>query len=115
MPTLNLHTNVPLDGVVTSDVLKDASKTVARLLSKPEQYVMVLLRGGVPMSYAGTEEPAAYGELLSIGGLDPATNKKLSAAIAEILESKLAVPKSRFYIKFNDVKRSDFGWNGSTF
>jgi phenylpyruvate tautomerase len=36
MPTLNIQTNVPLDGVVTSDILKDASKTVARILGKPE-------------------------------------------------------------------------------
>jgi phenylpyruvate tautomerase len=36
MPTLNVQTNVPLDGVVTSDILKDASKAVARVLGKPE-------------------------------------------------------------------------------
>jgi hypothetical protein len=36
MPTVNLQTNVPVDSVVTSDILKDASKTVARILGKPE-------------------------------------------------------------------------------
>lgn len=36
MPTLNVQTNVPLDSVVTSDILKDASKAVARILGKPE-------------------------------------------------------------------------------
>jgi len=56
------------------------------------------------MSFGGTEEPAAYGELISIGGVGPATNKELSAAISEILETKLSVPPSRFYIKFFDVK-----------
>ncbi|KAI5066061.1 hypothetical protein GOP47_0018685 [Adiantum capillus-veneris] len=115
MPTLNISTNVPLDGVSTSDILKDASKAVAKTVGKPEQYVMVLLRGGVPMSFGGSEEPAAYGELASIGGLGPSVNKSISAAIAAILESKLSVPKSRFYLKFSDVKGSDFGWNGSTF
>ncbi len=33
---MNLQTNVPVDSVVTSDILKDASKTVARILGKPE-------------------------------------------------------------------------------
>lgn len=70
------------------------------------QYVMVLLRGGVPMSFGGSEEPAAYGELISIGGLGPSVNKSVSAAVAAILESKLSVPKSRFYLKFSDVKVS---------
>ncbi|KAJ7518972.1 hypothetical protein O6H91_20G017500 [Diphasiastrum complanatum] len=107
MPTLNLSTNVPLDGVVTSDVLKDASKAVARILGKPENYVMILLQGGVPISFAGDEQPAAYGELVSIGAVGPDTNKKLSKALADILDSKLSVPPNRFYIKFYDVKILD--------
>ncbi|CAM6111000.1 unnamed protein product [Calypogeia fissa] len=115
MPTLNVQTNVPLDGVVTSDILKDASKAIARILGKPESYVLIILRGSIPMSFGGSEEPAAYGELISIGGMSATSNKKVSAAISEILESKLSVPPSRFYIKFYDVKGSDMGWNGSTF
>lgn len=68
------------------------------------QYVLIILKGGIPISFGGTEEPAAYGELVSIGGINPANNKKVSAAISELLQSKLNVPASRFYIKFYDVK-----------
>ncbi|KAG8377077.1 hypothetical protein BUALT_Bualt09G0130900 [Buddleja alternifolia] len=78
-------------------------------------YVMIVLKGSVPMAFGGTEQPAAYGELVSIGGLNSDVNKKLSGAIANILETKLSVPKSRFYLKFYDTKGSNFGWNGSTF
>lgn len=70
------------------------------------QYVMVVLKGSVPMAFGGTEQPAAYGELVSIGGLNPDTNKKISAAVAAILEKKLSVPKSRFFLKFYDTKAS---------
>ena len=70
------------------------------------QYVMVVLKGSVPMAFGGTQEPAAYGELVSIGGLNADVNKKLSAGIASILESKLSIPKSRFYLKFHDSKAS---------
>ena len=70
------------------------------------QYVMVVLKGSVPMAFGGTQEPTAYGELVSIGGLNPDVNKKLSVGIASILESKLSVPKSRFYLKFYDSKVS---------
>uniref|UniRef100_K3ZKG5 Macrophage migration inhibitory factor family protein n=1 Tax=Setaria italica TaxID=4555 RepID=K3ZKG5_SETIT len=104
MPCLNVSTNVNLEGVDTSAILAEASK-----------YVMVVLKGSVPMAFGGTQEPAAYGELVSIGGLNPGVNKKLSAGVASILESKLSIPKSRFYLKFHDSKGSDFGWNGSTF
>ncbi|KAK7347770.1 hypothetical protein VNO80_22309 [Phaseolus coccineus] len=115
MPTLNLFTNVPVDTIVASDILRDATKAVAKIIGKPESYVMILLNGGVPIEFAGTEEPAAYGELISIGGLGPSVNGKLSSTIAEILQTKLYIDSSRFYIKFYDVQRSFFGFNGSTF
>ncbi|KAL4296759.1 hypothetical protein GQ457_12G011440 [Hibiscus cannabinus] len=115
MPTLNLYTNLPVDAVTTSDILKDATKAVAKIIGKPESYVMILVNGGVPMAFAGTEAPAAYGELISIGGLAPSVNAKLSSTIADILQTKLSIDSSRFYIKFYDVQRSFFGFNGSTF
>ena len=67
---------------------------------------MIVLKGSVPMSFGGSEQPAAYGELVSIGGLNPDVNKKLSSAISAILETKLSVPKSRFFLKFYDTKAS---------
>ncbi|KAM0953795.1 putative intramolecular oxidoreductase [Dioscorea sansibarensis] len=115
MPCLNLSTNVSVEGIDTSSILSEASKTVAKLIGKPEAYVMIVLKGSVPMSFGGTQEPAAYGELVSIGGLTPDVNKKLSAAISAILETKLSVPKSRFFLKFYDTKGSNLGWNGGTF
>lgn len=63
---------------------------------------MILLNSGVPIAFAGTEEPAAYGELISIGGLGPGVNGKLSETISEILQIKLSIDSSRFYIKFYD-------------
>ncbi|CAK9150445.1 unnamed protein product [Ilex paraguariensis] len=77
-----------------------------RIWLNDDKYVMIVLKGSVPMSFGGTEQPTAYGELVSIGGLNPDTNKKLSAAIASILETKLSVPKSRFFLKFYDTKAS---------
>ncbi|XP_068668633.1 uncharacterized protein [Aristolochia californica] len=115
MPCLNISTNVSLDGVETSAILSEATKNVARIIGKPEAYVMIVLKGSVPLSFGGTEEAAAYGELVSIGGLNLDVNRKLSAAIANILETKLSVPKSRFFLKFYDTKGSNLGWNGSTF
>ncbi|KAG5060517.1 hypothetical protein AAZX31_01G115300 [Glycine max] len=115
MPCLNLNTNVSLDGVDTSSILAEATSSVANIIGKPAAYVMIVLKGSVPIAFGGNEQPAAYGELVSIGGLNPSVNKELSAAIASILETKLSVPKSRFFLKFYDTKGSNFGWNGSTF
>ena len=68
---------------------------------------MVVLKGSVSISFGGTEQPAAYGELVSVGRLNPEVNKKLSAEIASVLETKLSVPKSRFFLKLYDSKARD--------
>ncbi|VFQ91003.1 unnamed protein product [Cuscuta campestris] len=115
MPCLNLSTNVNLEGVDISSILKEATSVVAKHTGKPESYVMIVLKGSVPLSFGGTEDPAAYGELVSIGGLNAQVNKDLSAAIANILETKLRIPKSRYFLKFYDSKGCNFGWNGSVF
>jgi len=36
MPTLNLFTNIPVDPVIASDILRDATKVVAKIIGKPE-------------------------------------------------------------------------------
>ena len=67
MPHLNLQTNVPADGVLTSDLLRDASKAVARALSKPES-----VRQQIPLKLSanpcrrwmdGAQNGAACGKL----------------------------------------------------
>ncbi|KAK8996814.1 hypothetical protein V6N11_020311 [Hibiscus sabdariffa] len=65
---------------------------------------MILVNGEVPMAFAGTEALAAYGELISIGGLRPSVNVKLSSTIVDILQTKLSIDSSRFYIKSYDVQ-----------
>ncbi|KAI3966079.1 hypothetical protein MKW92_040616 [Papaver armeniacum] len=67
-------------------------------LANSFHYVLVLLKGSVPISFGGSKENNAFGELTSIGGL------KLSASI---LEDKISVSKSRFFIKFTDTKASN--------
>uniref|UniRef100_A0A3N7GP10 Uncharacterized protein n=1 Tax=Populus trichocarpa TaxID=3694 RepID=A0A3N7GP10_POPTR len=52
------------------------------------EYVMIVLKGSIPISSGGTEEPEAYGELVSIGGLSTDMNKSLSSVVASILEKK---------------------------
>ncbi|KAI3854256.1 hypothetical protein MKW98_024679 [Papaver atlanticum] len=73
-------------------------------LANSFHYVMVLLKGSVPISFGGSEENIAFGELTFIGGLNADVNKKLSATIPE---DKISVSKSRFFIKFTDTKASN--------
>nr|KAJ0203323.1 hypothetical protein LSAT_V11C500294020 [Lactuca sativa] len=49
-----------------------------------------------------SEYVASNQQRMSIANLNPNVNKKLSAAVAEILSSKLSVPKSHLFLKFFD-------------
>ncbi|GIL76838.1 hypothetical protein Vretimale_8678 [Volvox reticuliferus] len=115
MPTLNIITNVPSDRVTTSDVLKALSTAVSMSIGKPETWVMCSLTTDKPMIYGGSEEPCAFGYLMSIGSIGGDKNKKISAAICQVLTAQLSIPASRVYIQFSDADAADVGWNGSTF
>ncbi|CAN1134323.1 Macrophage migration inhibitory factor homolog [Linum perenne] len=114
MPCLSLSTNVNLETVDLPAFQIEAASAVADITGKPSAYVMIVLKGSVPILFGGSEEPAAYGELVSVGGLNADINRRLAAAVSAIVEEKLSVPKSRFFLKFVESKGSDFGFNGTT-
>ena len=64
---------------------------------------MVLLKSSVPISLDGTKEPAAYAEIVSMGGINSEVKRKLIAFIGTILESKLSIPRTRFFLKVFDI------------
>lgn len=50
------------------------------------QFVMVLLKSSVPISFEGNKEPAAYAEIISMGGINKEVKSKLIATIGTILQ-----------------------------
>lgn len=114
MPYLNIQTNISVGSEACDTLLKKSSSFTAELLGKPEDFMMVALKGEVPMLFAGTDAPTAFLELKSIG-LDPARTKELSKALCELVETELAIDSARVYVKFNDAQRTMWGWKGDTF
>ncbi|KAL2337676.1 hypothetical protein Fmac_012122 [Flemingia macrophylla] len=92
MPFLNITTNVPLDGVDTSSILSEATSSVASIIGKPEAYVMIVLKGSVPIAFGGTEQPAAYGELLSIGVLTLVRTRNLVLQLLQFWKPSCRCP-----------------------
>ena len=114
MPYLRIQTNHLLDAEGRASLVAKASRTVAERLAKPEQYVMVALEDGTPMLFAGSDSPAAYLELKSIG-LPESRTTELSRALCTLVQAEIGVSQDRVYIEFTDVPRSMWGWNGATF
>lgn len=115
MPLLRLTTNQELATTeARADFLRRASKETAELLGKPERYCMVTLETGASLLFAGTDEPAAFAELASLG-LPGDETERLSAALCDLVNEGLGVAPERVYIHFQDVERAMWGANRTTF
>jgi len=112
MPYLKFQTNKQLEN--EEDIITKVSKLVARELEKSEEYVMVAVEPNVKMSFGGSFEPTVFIQLKSIG-LPESKTKQISAALSNLMEEELGIPNDHVYIEFTDVKRTFWGYNGSTF
>ena len=111
MPFISVKTNIT-DVQTPNGLLKKLSAALATATGKPESYVMTLLDSGVPMTFAGSNEPCAYVEIMSIGALTP---PEMSDQFCELFKASLGISKDRIYIGFDDINASHWGWNGRTF
>ena len=114
MPLLRIQTTRALNQAGRSELLARAPSTTARLLGKPERYMMVSLETGCGMVFAGSDAPLAYLELKSIG-LPADQTATLSAALCKMIQDTLGIDPDRVYIEFADVPRHRWGWGGATF
>ena len=114
MPLLKIQTNVNVPEGKRDGLLKNASRTVAQQLGKPESYMMVTLETEQPMVFAGTDEPTAFMDLKAIG-LPAGKTGQLAALLCDLAKTELGVPKERVYINFADVPANLWGWNAETF
>jgi len=114
MPFVSVTTNQSLSQSDKAELLSEISFNCAEILGKSEDYVMVRLNLGESLFFAGTEEPAIFAELFSIG-LSSMDAPTLSCALCKFLSERLGVVPKRIYLNFRDVPREMWGWNGSTF
>lgn len=113
MPLLSIETNQEFSGEQDA-FLQAASLTVAKLLGKPEQYVMVRLRYNSAIRFAGSNSPTALLELKSLG-LPEQNTTVYSQALCKLIEKELGIPSDRVYIEFSNPERHMWGWNNGTF
>ena len=116
MPLLSIETNVSFDEEdnAAPGVLASLSQAVAAMLGKPEQYVMVNLKTGQDLFFAGSGAPAAYVQLKSLG-LPEDKTADYSHTLCELINRELGIPADRIYIEFSSPARHMWGWNNTTF
>jgi len=114
MPYLAISASTELPEPRRRALLMEASKEIAAATGKPEQYVMVKYQGGLALAFAGSDAPAAFLEVKSIGFANGAV-AKLAQSLCGLVMKHLGVPANRTYIVFQDVAPSMWGFDGGTF
>lgn len=114
MPYFSIQTSKTMNPRAVADLTAKASAFAAKLLDKPEAYVMTVLTPGAAMTFAGDTAPAAFVELKSIG-LPEAQCNRFAAAISAFIRTELGVEPDRIFIDFADLPPTRFAWNGKTF
>lgn len=116
MPLVTVYASAePLADEKATALLRDSSSTTARLLGKPESYVMTCLVPRSRMTFAGSPEASCLVEVKSIGGLGGDRAKRLTEAVCKLVHDALGVPTNRTYVVFADVPASFWGFDGKTF
>lgn len=111
MPLIKVQTSLK-DFDNSENLLKDLSAELSNLTSKPESYVMTLLQTGIPMTFGGSNEPSCFVEIKSIGSID---SKSMSDSFCRLISNLTDIPTNRIYINFENIKASEWGFNGKTF
>ncbi|MHC4780748.1 MAG: phenylpyruvate tautomerase MIF-related protein [Planctomycetota bacterium] len=114
MPWIGLKTSAKVADDKRSALLTGLSDIVADDMGKPKQYVMVSVEQA-NMMLGGSEEPSAFLDLRSIGGLSPSVNGALSEHLCALMEEQLGIPSDRTYITYSDIEAGNWGWQGRTF
>ncbi|MCW9046755.1 MAG: phenylpyruvate tautomerase MIF-related protein [Gammaproteobacteria bacterium] len=112
MPVLNIKTNIKIEN--KASLAESASKTTARLLGKPETYVMINIEDDQCLSFAGNNTPCALLSLKSLGLAENLT-ASFSKALCEFINTNCEIDESRIYIEFINPERHMWGWDGRTF
>ena len=113
MPLVKISTSVAAADDKRDALMAAVSKAIVEILSKPEQYMMVVM-DTAPILFAGKKGPAAFVDLRSIGGLTPQANTRLAERLCRLLRESLAIPPDRVYLNFADVPATHWGHDGHT-
>ena len=112
MPLLRMTTNMILDNV--AHTVRELSASLAELLGKPEQYVMVALDTEADLIFGGSDAPCLLAEVASLG-LTEEASRAITPQLCTMLGAQMKVPPERIYIWYASPPRAFWGWNGKTF
>ena len=115
MPLVEVQLSSPLSATAQSALMSTLSQSVAKILGKPESYMMVVLRSEVPMLMGGSAEPTALVKVRSVGAISAPQSRELAGSITQSLVKAGGLDDDRVYCLFEGVPGARWAQGGQTF
>ncbi|EPR42843.1 macrophage migration inhibitory factor family protein [Desulfovibrio sp. X2] len=113
MPCLKIETNVELDAAKARTLALKLANEAATAIGKPVERILTIVEPGLALTYRGTDAPAAWVEVKSIG-LTADECPALAAWLGEFVERELGVSANRALIEFKPLSAELTGVNKGT-
>jgi len=116
MPLLKVHYACELKKELLNSLSTLLSKSIADVLGKSEDFVMIILQKTELQSFGNDSEGInLYFEMKNVGVLPPDKTSALTSIITNLCQELIEVESNRIYIEFQESERHHWGWNGQTF
>ena len=116
MPLVKIHHSNKIDMSDFDFLSKSLSKSIASILGKSEDYIMVIFHCSDFQCFGTvSNSPSVFVELKNVGVFAPDVTSHLTAVVTKLLVESLGLCQKRVYIDFQSSERHQWGWNGETF
>ncbi|KAJ2796049.1 hypothetical protein H4R20_005670 [Coemansia guatemalensis] len=111
MPHCEVTTNV--QAADPKELSLKAASVVAELLSKPLSFVTSIVNYNAGMICGGSDAPAAYIMIGSIGSVGGSKNAPIIAGVTKLFSEALGISPERINVEIRDIPRGNYGINGA--
>ncbi len=108
MSLMRIHTNIRINN--KKSLMDKSSKMFSELVSRPENFVMIIIEDEKDIYFNRSDEPAAF---IEFKNSDLKDTLKLSETISQFMESELDIPRDRIFIEFYTIPSAMWGYDGT--
>ena len=116
MPLLKINFACELKKEVFNSLSNSLTKGIAEILSKSEDFVMVIFQRTEFQSFGlDSVQPSLYLEFKNVGALRPDDTRQLTSCMTDLCTQLIEVQANRIYIEYQESERHHWGWARNTF
>jgi len=114
MPFIGSKVSMKISKENEEVIKKNLGEAIQLIPGKSETFLMIGFEDECSLYFGGEKlDKGAFIEVKIFGKASKDAYANLTAAICNIYQEELQIPKDKMYVKYEEVQ--DWGWNGSNF